>query len=58
MLPGIAGFSDTQVVGNVGLYDVCCKLSLNGWNVMPTAHNAHGVDIVCYDSFASRYLGI
>jgi hypothetical protein len=26
-----------QVVGNVGLYYVCYRLSLDGWNVMPTA---------------------
>ena len=33
-----------QVVGNVGLYYVCYKLSLQGWNVMPTARNARGID--------------
>ena len=31
---------DAQVVGNVGLYYVCYKLSRLGWNVMPTARNA------------------
>ncbi len=29
-----------QVVGNVGLFYVCYKLSRLGWNVMPTARNA------------------
>lgn len=50
--------ADTQVVGNVGLYYVCYKLSLMGWNVMPTARNARGVDIICYDASALRYIGI
>ncbi len=39
----------TQVVGNVGLYYVCYQLSLHGWNVMPTARNARGVDVVAYN---------
>lgn len=47
-----------QVVGNVGLYHACYKLSLLGWNVMPTARNARGVDIIAYSSDASRFLGI
>lgn len=37
-----------QVVGNVGLYYVCYRLSRLGWNVMPTARNARGVDVVIY----------
>ncbi len=43
-----------QVVGNVGLYYVCFKLSLNGWNVMPTSRNAPGIDILIYSQDASR----
>ncbi len=43
-----------QVVGNVGLYFVCYRLSLLGWNVMPTARNARGIDIVAYSQDASR----
>ena len=39
----------SQVVGNVGLYYVCYRLSLHGWNVMPTARNAKGVDILAYN---------
>lgn len=50
--------TDVQVVGNVGLYYVCYKLSLLGWNVMPTARNARGVDIICYDKDALNYIGI
>jgi hypothetical protein len=29
-----------QITGNLGLYYCCYKLSLLGWNVMPTARNA------------------
>jgi hypothetical protein len=43
-----------QTVGNVGLYYVCYRLSLLGWNVMPTARNAKGVDILIYSQDA-RY---
>lgn len=43
-----------QVVGNVGLFYVCYRLSRRGWNVMPTARNARGIDIVIYSQNASR----
>ncbi len=49
---------DNQIVGNVGLYFTCYRLSLLGWNVMPTARNARGVDIVAYSRDGKRYLGI
>jgi hypothetical protein len=45
---------NNQVVGNVGLYYVCYRLSRLGWNVMPTARNAKGIDIVIYSQDASR----
>jgi len=48
----------SQVVGNVGLYHACYKLSLLGWNVMPTARNARGVDIIAYSSDTTRFIGI
>jgi hypothetical protein len=48
----------TQVVGNVGMYYAAYRLSLMGWNVMPTARNARGVDLFAYDATADRYLGI
>lgn len=41
-----------QVVGNVGLYYVCYELSRRGWNVMPTARNARGVDLLIYSQDA------
>jgi hypothetical protein len=47
-----------QITGNVGLYYCCYKLSLLGWNVMPTARNARGVDIIAYNADASRFIGI
>jgi hypothetical protein len=49
---------DKQIVGNAGLYYTCYKLSCLGWNVMPTARNAKGVDIVAYNQSGSRFIGI
>jgi hypothetical protein len=47
-----------QIVGNVGLYYVCYRLSSLGWNVMPTARNARGIDIIIYSQDAKRTLTI
>ena len=47
-----------QVTGNAGLYYCCYMLSLRDWNVMPTARNARGVDILIYDSDAKHKFGI
>lgn len=41
-----------QTVGNIGLFYVCYRLSRLGWNVMPTARNAKGVDILIYSQDA------
>jgi len=49
---------DSQIVGNAGLYYTCYRLSLLGWNAMPTARNARGIDVVAYSRDGSRYLGI
>lgn len=49
---------DSQITGNVGLYYCCYRLSLLGWNVMPTARNARGVDIIAYDRGATRFIGV
>lgn len=49
---------DPQLTGNVGLYCCCYRLSLLGWNVMPTARNARGLDIIAYSRDASRFVGI
>jgi hypothetical protein len=47
-----------HIIGNVGLYFACYRLSLLGWNVMPTARNARGIDIVAYSTNGSRFLGL
>ncbi len=49
---------DAQIVGNAGLYFTCYHLSLLGWNAMPTARNARGIDVVAYSRDGKRYLGI
>ena len=48
----------TQVVGNIGMYFAAYRLSLMGWNVMPTSRNARGIDLLAYSTGADRYLGI
>jgi hypothetical protein len=48
------GVIPNQVIGNIGLFYVCYKLSLFGWNVMPTARNSKGVDIIAYSQNGSR----
>lgn len=47
----------TQIVGNVGMYYLCYKLSQMGYNVMPTARNARGIDIVVYDN-ENHFVGV
>ena len=47
-----------HVTGNAGLYYVCYRLSLLGWNVMPTARNARGVDVIAYNSTGKRFIGV
>ena len=49
---------NAQIVGNVGLYFACYHLSLLGWNVMPTARNARGVDVIAYNLLGTRFIGI
>jgi len=47
-----------QITGNVGLYYCCYHLSLLGWNVMPTARNARGIDIIAYDNTGTEFIGV
>jgi hypothetical protein len=54
----VGSMTSQQVVGNVGLYFAAYRLSQMGWNVMPTARNARGIDLLAYDAAAGRYLGI
>jgi len=49
---------DAQITGNVGLYWTCYRLSLMGWNAMPTTRNARGVDVIAYDHDCSRKVSI
>jgi len=49
---------DTQITGNIGMYYICYKLSKLGWNVMPTARNAKGVDIIAYNRDCSKFISI
>lgn len=44
----------SQTVGNIGLYYVCYRLSRFGWNAMPTARNARGIDVLAYSQDGSR----
>jgi hypothetical protein len=46
--------SNNQVVGNIGLFYVCYQLSRLGWNAMPTARNAKGIDVLIYSQDAKR----
>ncbi len=41
--------NDHLLTGNVGLYFVCYRLSCLGWNAMPTARNARGIDVLAYN---------
>lgn len=49
---------EPQLTGNVGLYYTCYRLSLLGWNVMQTARNARGVDIIAYSRDVSRFVSV
>ncbi|GAB3626945.1 hypothetical protein PTE30175_03547 [Pandoraea terrae] len=49
---------EPQVTGNIGLYYCCYRLSLLGWNVMPTARNARGVDLIAYNASGSKFIGV
>ena len=48
----------TQVVGNTGMYYACYRLSQLGLNVMPTARNAKGIDVLAYTPDGKKYIGI
>jgi hypothetical protein len=47
-----------QLTGNIGLYYCCYQLSRLGWNVMPTARNARGVDLIAYTTDADRFISV
>ncbi|RMD68170.1 MAG: hypothetical protein D6819_10020 [Gammaproteobacteria bacterium] len=37
-----------QIIGNIGLFYTCYRLSELGWNAMPTSRNARGIDIILF----------
>jgi len=47
-----------QLVANTGLYYVCYRLSQLGWNAMPTARNARGIDILAYSHDGKKTITI
>lgn len=49
---------ESQIVGNIGLFYVCYRLSRLGWNVMPTTRNARGIDIIAYSPDATHFKGV
>ena len=49
---------EQQVTSNIGLYYVCYQLSRMGWNVMPTARNARGIDIIAYNKSGTKFIGV
>jgi hypothetical protein len=54
----MARVGGTQVIGNIGMYFAAYHLSQLGWNVMPTARNARGIDLLAYDMNAGNFKGI
>lgn len=58
MTPRPVAQGSTHVVGNIGMYFAAYRLSLMGWNVMPTSRNARGIDLLVYNTAADRFLGI
>lgn len=40
------------------MYFVCYQLSRRGWNAMPTARNARGVDVIAYDRGATCMIAL
>jgi hypothetical protein len=50
--------ASSQLTGNIGLYYACYRLSLLGWNAMPTSRNARGIDILAYNADCSRTISI
>jgi hypothetical protein len=47
-----------QIIGNIGLFYTCYRLSALGWNAMPTSRNARGIDVICFNMDGSRMLSL
>jgi hypothetical protein len=52
------GSLNPQLTGNVGPVLLLLSAFPLGWNVMPTARNARGVDVIAYSADASRFVGV
>ena len=48
----------SQATGNAALFYVAWQLSRKGWNVMPTARNAKGSDLLCANDDESVMFGV
>ncbi len=57
-MPNDTSKKPVAITGNIGLYYVSYQLSRRGWNVMPTARNAKGIDIVAYKGAGEGFIGI
>lgn len=55
---GVQAKISKQIIGNIGMYYVCYRLSELGLNVMPTAWNARGIDVLAYTPDGKEYVGI
>ena len=47
-----------NITGNIGLHYACYRLSLLGLNVMPTARNTKGVDILVHDYECKKIVAV
>ncbi|MGR3914067.1 MAG: hypothetical protein OD918_06015 [Gammaproteobacteria bacterium] len=45
----------SQIIGNIGLFHVCCELSKRGLNVVPTSRNTRAVDVIVGNADFSRH---
>ena len=49
---------EAQIIGNIGMFNVCYRLSRHGWNAMPTTRNAREIDIIAYSPDGKHFHGI
>ncbi len=47
-----------QIIGNIGLFHVCCELSRRGLNVVPTSRNTKSVDVIVGTADFSKHATI
>ena len=47
-----------QIIGNIGLYFVCYRLSQLGWLAMTTSRNTRGIDVVAYEETGTKFVGL